>query len=81
MPPLSASASMPDTVWRADALARPAGTVLAIGEAGIEVAAAGGSVLLARLGVGGKKLPAAEAAGLLGLTVGTRLATGRVSTR
>lgn len=59
----------------------PVGTVLAIGEAGIEVAAAGGSVLLARLGVGGKKLPAAEAAGLLGLTVGTRLGTGRVSTR
>jgi len=52
------------------------GTVLAISSAGIEVATAGGSVLLAKLGVGGKKLAAAEAGAALGLEVGARLAGG-----
>ncbi|MBI5505015.1 MAG: methionyl-tRNA formyltransferase [Deltaproteobacteria bacterium] len=52
------------------------GTVLAISEAGVEIATAGGSVLLAKLGVGGKKLAAAEGAGALGLQVGARLAAG-----
>ncbi|MFN2425517.1 MAG: methionyl-tRNA formyltransferase [Candidatus Binatia bacterium] len=61
--------------------AAPPGTVLAISEAGVEVAAAGGSVLLAKLGVGGKKLAAAEAATGLGLTVGARLGAGRVPAR
>lgn len=58
-----------------------AGTVLAISDAGIEVAAAGGSVTLAKLGVGGKKLAAAEAAAALGLVVGARLATGHMTVR
>jgi len=52
------------------------GAVLAITEAGIEVACAGGSVLLAKLGVGGKKTAAAEAATALGLRVGSRLGRG-----
>jgi len=57
------------------------GSVLAISEAGVEVAAAGGSVLLAKLGVGGKKLAGAEAAAALGLAVGSRLGAGRLPTR
>ncbi|MFN2377322.1 MAG: methionyl-tRNA formyltransferase [Candidatus Binatia bacterium] len=57
------------------------GTVVALSEAGVEVAAAGGSVLLAKLGVGGRKLAAAEAAAALGLSTGDRLAAGRVATR
>jgi len=59
----------------------PVGAVLAISEAGIEVAAAGGSVLLAKMGVGGKKVAAAEAAATLGLAVGARLGTGRLPVR
>lgn len=55
--------------------ARP-GTVLAITPAGIEVATAGGSVLLAKLGVGGKKTAAAEAAASLGVEVGAVLDVG-----
>lgn len=58
-----------------------AGTVLAIGDAGVEVACAGGSVLLAKLGVGGKKVPAAEAASALGLAVGAKLEKGRLPLR
>ncbi len=58
-----------------------AGTVLAISETGIEVAAAGGSVLLAKLGVGGKKIAATEAAASLGLTVGARLGAGHLPVR
>ena len=42
MPPLSASASMPDAVWRADALARPAGTVLASGHPALDAQLPGG---------------------------------------
>ena len=52
------------------------GTVLAISDAGVEVACAGGSVLLAKLGVGGKKLAAAEGAAALGLEVGARMDRG-----
>jgi methionyl-tRNA formyltransferase len=47
------------------------GTVLAISPDGIEVAAAGGSVLLAKLGVGGKKVAAAEGAASLRLVAGS----------
>lgn len=54
------------------------GTILAISDSGIEVAAAGGSLLLAKLGLAGKKFPAAEAAATLGLTVGERLRWGRM---
>jgi len=53
-----------------------AGTVLAVDERGIEIAAAGGSVRLAKLGVDGKKFAAAEAAAALGLTEGSRLERG-----
>ncbi|HEY2774661.1 MAG TPA: methionyl-tRNA formyltransferase [Candidatus Binatia bacterium] len=56
-----------------------AGTVLALGETGIEIAAAGGSVMLARLGVGGKKMTATDAAAALGLELGAKLETGRVA--
>jgi methionyl-tRNA formyltransferase len=55
------------------------GTVLAISPDGLEVATAGGSVLLAKLGVGGKKVPAAEGAASLGLIVGWRLGPGHVA--
>lgn len=54
------------------------GTVLAIGADGIEVAAAGGSLVFARLGADRRKLAAAEAAAQLGLTEGSRLGGGRV---
>lgn len=57
------------------------GTLVAISDAGVEVAAAGGTVLLAKLGVGGKKLPAAEAAASLGLAVGARIGGGRLPTK
>lgn len=58
----------------------PPGTVVAISEAGVEVAVAGGSVLLAKLGVDGKKSPAAEAAASLGLEVSSRLLPGHLPT-
>jgi len=57
-----------------------AGTILAISDAGIEVATAGGSVVLAKLGVAGKKLAACEGASALKLTVGARLGQGRIGT-
>lgn len=56
------------------------GTVLAMSASGVEVATAGGSVLLAKFGVGGKKLAAAEGAATLGLQVGARLSSGAVAT-
>ena len=49
------------------------GTVVAIGEDGIEVAAADGSVRLAKVKAGGAKRPAAEAAAAVGIEVGTVL--------
>lgn len=52
------------------------GTVLAISDAGVEVAAAGGSVLLVKLGVAGKKVAAAEGASSVGLIVGAKLCRG-----
>jgi methionyl-tRNA formyltransferase len=57
------------------------GTILRIGDDGIEVAAAGGSLLFAKLGVGGKKLPASDAATGLGLAPGARLDKGRLPLR
>jgi methionyl-tRNA formyltransferase len=57
------------------------GTVLRIGDDGIEVAAAGGSVLLAKLGVGGKKMAAAEAAAALELSAGAKLGRGTMPLR
>jgi methionyl-tRNA formyltransferase len=57
------------------------GTILRIGDDGIEVAAAGGSVLLAKLGVGGKKIAASEGAASLGLAPGARLDRGRFPLR
>jgi methionyl-tRNA formyltransferase len=57
------------------------GTVLAVSDAGIEIAAAGGSVLVTKLGVGGRKAAAAETAAALGLAVGSRLGTGRMTVR
>ncbi len=55
------------------------GSVLAISADGVEIAAAGGSVSLAKLGVGGKKLAAFEGAAALGLQVGARLTCGAVA--
>jgi methionyl-tRNA formyltransferase len=57
------------------------GTVIAFHETGVEIAAAGGSILVAKLGVGGKKLGAAEAAASLGLEAGARLGNGRTPVR
>lgn len=57
------------------------GTVLRIGDDGIEIAAAGGSLLFAKLGVGGKKVAASEAAAGLGLAPGARLDKGRLPLR
>ena len=51
------------------------GTVLSIGDAGVEIAAAGGSVLVAKLGVAGKKLGAGEGATAIGLVEGSRFAS------
>jgi methionyl-tRNA formyltransferase len=61
--------------------AGPAGTILRIGDDGIEVAAAGGSLLFGKLGVAGKKLSAVEAAASLGLAAGGRLEKGRLPLR
>ena len=57
------------------------GTVMAISDPGVEVATAGGSVLLAKFSTGGKKVAAAEAAVSLGVAVGLRLEQGRIPTR
>jgi methionyl-tRNA formyltransferase len=57
------------------------GTVLRLGDDGIEIAAAGGALLLTKLGSGGKKLAASEAAAGLGLSVGARLGNGRIAPR
>ena len=57
------------------------GTVTAISDAGVEVAVAGGSVLLAKLGVAGRKVAAAEGAASLGLHVGSSFACGRMPSR
>jgi methionyl-tRNA formyltransferase len=54
------------------------GTVLVIDGAGVEVATAGGSVRLARLGIDGRKVAASEAAAALGLAVGDRFDRGTV---
>ncbi len=54
------------------------GTVLAISADGVEVAAAGGSLVFAKLGADRRKLPALEAAGVLGITEGSRLSGGRM---
>ncbi|RMF25770.1 MAG: methionyl-tRNA formyltransferase [Deltaproteobacteria bacterium] len=51
----------------------PPGTVLAVGEEGIEVATADGSVRLAKMKAGGGKCPAAEAAASAGIEVGAVL--------
>jgi methionyl-tRNA formyltransferase len=51
------------------------GTVLDVTDGGIEIAAAGGSVLVAKLGIDGRKMPAGEGAAMLGLAKGTRLGT------
>lgn len=55
------------------------GTVLSITDEGLEVATAGGSVRLAKLGVQGKKVAAPEAAAALGISVGERLGRGRMA--
>jgi methionyl-tRNA formyltransferase len=57
---------------RADATAGAPGAIAAIGPEGITVNAAGAAIRIGRLRVGAKKLPAAEAAGQLGLQVGDR---------
>jgi methionyl-tRNA formyltransferase len=57
------------------------GTILRIGDDGIEVAAAGGSLLFAKLGVAGKKVAASEAAASLGLAPGAKLDRGRLPLR
>jgi methionyl-tRNA formyltransferase len=49
------------------------GTVIAIDDKGIEIAAADGSVRFAKLSVGGPKVAAAQAAGEIGLRPGDRL--------
>jgi methionyl-tRNA formyltransferase len=51
----------------------PPGTVVAVGEGGITIAAAGGAIRCARARDGGTKAPAAEVARTLGLGPGTRL--------
>lgn len=48
------------------------GTVLAITKDGMEIAASGGSVRIAKLGLGGKKLAAADAASEAGIEAGAR---------
>ncbi|HXC50307.1 MAG TPA: methionyl-tRNA formyltransferase [Candidatus Limnocylindrales bacterium] len=53
------------------------GTVLAVTSSGVEIAAAGGSVLIAKLGVDGKKIAAIEAASALGLAPGSRFGVDR----
>lgn len=57
---------------RAEAAAADPGTITAIDEQGVTVAAAGGAIRIGRLRVGAKKLPAAEAAAALPLAPGTR---------
>jgi methionyl-tRNA formyltransferase len=51
------------------------GKVVAVSEAGIEIACGDGSLLFAKMAVGGKKLAAAEAAAAAGIGVGARLAS------
>ncbi|HSP97474.1 MAG TPA: methionyl-tRNA formyltransferase, partial [Candidatus Dormibacteraeota bacterium] len=57
---------------RADAPGGAPGTVVAVGADGVTIAGNGGSIRVGRLRVGAKKLPAAEAAAQLGLSVGDR---------
>jgi methionyl-tRNA formyltransferase len=56
------------------AAGKPPGTVIAVGEKGIEVATGDGSVCFAKLSIGGPKVAAAQAAGEIGVCAGDRLA-------
>ncbi len=49
------------------------GTVVGIGDGGIEVATADGSLRLAKIAIGGKKSTAAEAAAAAGIETGAKL--------
>ena len=62
---------------RVDAAEAPPGTVVAVEEQGLVVAAAGGAVRCARARGDGAKAAAAEVAGALGLARGDRLGAGR----